>query len=301
MKLTVLVLMSISVVRAAEPARPKITGVAHIGFYAKDFDASAKYYRDLLGFEQAYVLDAARVFKINDRQFVELYPEREPNTDRLHHIALETEDAEKMRRYLAARGITVPERVGKDAFGNRTFDVQDPVGHTVRFVEYVKGGRLMRDRGKHLGPSRIAQRMMHVGVIVTKLEPELKFYTAVLGFREFWRGSSTGETLSWINLRAPDGDEYVELMLYKDAPAPTNRGNAHHLCLEVPDVRASAANLEARPYRKQYTRKIEPRVGRNNRWQVNLFDPDGSRAELMEPNTVNGVPAVSSKAPPPGS
>jgi hypothetical protein len=26
-----------------------------------------------------------------------------------------------------------------------------------------------------------------------------------------------------------------------------------------------------------------PQVGRNRRWQLNLFDPDGSRAELMEP------------------
>jgi hypothetical protein len=26
-----------------------------------------------------------------------------------------------------------------------------------------------------------------------------------------------------------------------------------------------------------------PQVGRNRRWQLNLFDADGSRAELMEP------------------
>jgi hypothetical protein len=29
-----------------------------------------------------------------------------------------------------------------------------------------------------------------------------------------------------------------------------------------------------------------PRIGRNNRWQLNLFDPDGTRTELMEPFTV---------------
>ena len=26
-----------------------------------------------------------------------------------------------------------------------------------------------------------------------------------------------------------------------------------------------------------------PNVGRNGRWQLNLFDPDGTRIELMEP------------------
>ena len=29
-----------------------------------------------------------------------------------------------------------------------------------------------------------------------------------------------------------------------------------------------------------------PQVGRNRRWQLNLFDPDGSRTELMEPYTM---------------
>jgi hypothetical protein len=26
-------------------------------------------------------------------------------------------------------------------------------------------------------------------------------------------------------------------------------------------------------------------IGRNRKWQLNLFDPDGTRAELMEPRT----------------
>jgi lactoylglutathione lyase len=33
--------------------------------------------------------------------------------------------------------------------------------------------------------------------------------------------------------------------------------------------------------------------------EVNLFDPDGTRVELMEPNTIDGKPAPSSTAPPP--
>ena len=55
---------------------------------------------------------------------------------------------------------------------------------------------------------------MHVGIIVTKLDPEMKFYKEVLGFTETWRGSSNGTQLSWINLKVPDGDDYIESMLY---------------------------------------------------------------------------------------
>jgi lactoylglutathione lyase len=57
--------------------------------------------------------------------------------------------------------------------------------------------------------------------------------------------------------------------------------------------------LEARPARTNYPRPIEVKVGKNGKRQANLFDPDGTRIELMEPNTVDGKPVPSSTAPPP--
>jgi len=44
---------------------------------------------------------------------------------------------------------------------------------------------------------------------------------------------------------------------------------------------------------------MEIRTGTNRKRQMNLFDPDGTRTELMEPRTVDGKPAVSSTAPAP--
>ena len=61
----------------------------------------------------------------------------------------------------------------------------------------------------------------------------------------------------------------------------------------------AVAHLDERPSRKSYTRPIEPRTGTNRKRQLNLFDPDGTRIELMEPKTVDGVPVPSSTAPPP--
>ena len=40
-------------------------------------------------------------------------------------------------------------------------------------------------------------------------------------------------------------------------------------------------------------------TGINRKRQINLWDPDGTRIEFMEPNTVDGVPTPSSTAPPP--
>ena len=290
---------------AEDTARPRILGVAHIAIYAHDYEKSRAFYRDFLGLEEPYSLatpdekPSMTFFKINERQYLELSPEAAPNTDRLNHISIETDNAEGMRLYLASRGVAVPKQVGKGRIGNSNFNIKDPEGHTVEIVQYKPDGWTVRERGKHLPETRISKRLTHVGIIVTALDPEMKFYADILGFRETWRGSSSGTQLSWVNLKVPDGDDYIEFMLYKDAPAPTLRGTAHHLCLEVPDVAASVAALEAKPYRQQYTRAIEPKVGVNRKRQANLFDPDGTRTELMEPATIDGKPTPPSTAPPP--
>jgi lactoylglutathione lyase len=290
---------------AAEPARPKILGVAHIAVFAHDMEKSRAFYRDFLGFEEPYSLknpDGSMImtfFKVNERQYIELSPEREAGSDRLSHISIETDNAEGMRLYLASRGIKVPEKTPKGRIGNSNFTIKDPAGHGLEIVQYEPDSWTAREKGKYAPDGRISKHMMHVGIIVTELEPEMKFYTEVLGFRETWRGSSKGTVLSWINVKVPDGDDYIEFMLYKDAPAPTARGSAHHLALETPDAAASVAALDAKPSRKEYTRALEVRTGTNRKRQVNIFDPDGTRTELMEPVTVDGKPAPSSSAPPP--
>lgn len=290
---------------AATPQRPRILGVAHISLYAHDYDKSRAFYRDFLGFEEPYSLTkpdgrpSMTFFKINDRQFIELSPEKTPGTDRLNHYALQTDDAEAMRVYLQSRGVAVPNHVPKGRIGNLNFMIKDPEGHSIEIVQYPPDSWTSKTRGKYMSDAAISNRLWHVGVIATQFDKEMRFYEDVLGFQEIWRGSSTGKVLSWVNLKVPDGTDYIELMLYKEEPGADRRGSAHHLCLQVPDVAASVAKLNAKPYRKLYTRPIEIHTGKNRKRQANLFDPDGTRTELMESHTVDGVPAPSSKAPPP--
>ena len=97
--------------------RPPIIGVAHISLYVHDVDQSRHFYKDFLGYEEPFKLDkpdgalSLTFIKVNDRQYIELAPETQPGADRLNHISVETTDAEAMRRYLAARGIKVPDAV----------------------------------------------------------------------------------------------------------------------------------------------------------------------------------------------
>ena len=285
---------------AAEgPARPHITGIAHMAIYVHDIEKSRAFYRDFLGYDEPYHLDnpdgslAMTFFKVNERQYIEVFPEKAAGTDRLYHIAIETDNAEGLRQYLAAKGVTVPDKVTVGRIKNENFNIADPDGHTVEIVQYMPDSWTVREQGKYL-PDRVSSRMMHVGILVGSLAPATQFYGGILGFEEFWRGSQSDKVLNWVNMRVPDGDTYIEFMLYDQLPAQTARGTAHHMCLEVPDIDKAKAWLEARPAIKQYTRPLEIRTGVNRKRQLNLYDPDGTRLELMEPHTVDGKPAPSS-------
>lgn len=124
----------------------------------------------------------------------------------------------------------------------------------------------------------------------------------MLGFTETWRGGANPNELSWINMKAPDGADYVELMLYRSPSNESSWGTKNHLSLVVPDMEKAVAELESSPYYKTYETYGKPltiHTGVNGKRQVNLYDPDGTRVELMEPNTVTGKPTPSSTAPPP--
>ncbi|MCX6613421.1 MAG: VOC family protein, partial [Acidobacteria bacterium] len=280
--------------------RPKILGVSHIALFVHDIEKSREYYRDLLGYKEVFQLDnpngtlSLTFVKVNDRQYIELFPEKAPNTDRLNHISIEVDDAEAMRLYLASKGIKVPDKVGKGRVKNSNFNVKDAEGHTLEIVQYEPDGWTIRDKGKAIDGPRISTRMPHLGILVGALEPQLKFYRDILGFEETWRGSRDGKVLNWVNLKVPDGDDYLEFMLYDEKPAPTARGTQHHICLEGADIDKSLADLKSRPAAKNYTKPLEIRTGINRRRQLNLYDPDGTRTELMEPNTVDGKKVLSS-------
>jgi catechol 2,3-dioxygenase-like lactoylglutathione lyase family enzyme len=290
---------------AAEPVRPHVTGLSHVALWVHDVEQSRRFYKDFLGFDEPYSLTnsngslALTFIKINDRQAIELFPERETNSDRLYHISLETDDAEAMRIWLAAKGVKVPDKVGKGRIGNLNFNVHDPDGHTVEIVQYAPDGWTRREQGKFMPDTRISARMMHTGILVGDLDASLKFYHDILGGTETWRGGQTNKPLSWVNVKLADSPDYVEFMLYETLPDPARRGTAHHICLEVADVEKTLAILKERAERCHYTRTMEIKTGINRKRQINVYDPDGTRVELMEPNTVDGKPAPSSTAPPP--
>jgi catechol 2,3-dioxygenase-like lactoylglutathione lyase family enzyme len=304
--LTMMILCAASTAFAADsPQRPPITGLSHIALYVHDISKTRDFYKKFLGFDEPYWINNPdgsvhlTWIKINDDQSIELFPEKEAGSDRLYHIALLTPDATAMRDYLAAQGVTVPDKVGTGKIGNSNYFIKDPDGHIVEIVQYQENGWTRLNKGKFLPDTRISTHMPHVGILVGDVDAANAFYGGVLGFKEIWRGAKKPDQLSWIHERVPDGTDFIEFMLYSELPAPNDRGRVHHLCLEVPDMKKAKAILEERAASIGYTKPMDIAIGINRKKQLNLWDPDGTRVELMEPHTVDGIAAPPSTAPVP--
>ena len=287
---TLLCLLLVFTAGAAADELP-ITGLAHVGFRVSDLDKARGFYDGILGYQQAFEIRNEKgeillvYFKVNDDQYIEIFPGLPADQDvRLTHIAMVTPDIEKLRGMLAERGVDSPKpRRGRD--GNLNFSIQDPDGNRLEFVQYLPDSLHWKARGKFLGQRRISGHLLHAGVTVANVDAAMAFYGDKLGFRETWRGGPADQEIRWINMRMPGpGGDYVEFMLYSKPPNRQQLGSMHHICLEVPDIQAARRKAAERGVPDQ--ERFRPRVGRNKRWQLNLFDPDGSRTELMEPRTV---------------
>jgi lactoylglutathione lyase len=88
-------------------------------------------------------------------------------------------------------------------------------------------------------------------------------------------------------------------MLYGAMPPVSQWGGRNHIALEVPDIAKATAVLKARAAQVGYGKDLAVKVGVNGKRQMNMFDPDGTRVELMEPFTADGKPVLPSTAPPP--
>jgi catechol 2,3-dioxygenase-like lactoylglutathione lyase family enzyme len=275
---------------ATAAERPPIVGISHIAFRVGDLARARAFYQDLLGYEELYRVDGSTsperiAFKINDRQYLEIVPGLLPGQDdRLSHVAFETTDVVALRTFLGEKGVkaTEPE---KDAAGDRVVRTTDPDGHAVEFVQYVPGSWTAKAKGTSAGARRISARLLHVGLMVGEAAAADRFYKDVLGFSEIWRGGTSESVTSWINMRVPEGTDYLEYMLVGGAVDRERLGVLHHVALMVPDIQAALETVRSRPGGTDPKTVRMPQIGRNNRWQLNLFDPEGSRCELMEPFT----------------
>lgn len=263
------------------PSRPRITGISHVAFRVSDAAAARRFYRELLGLSEATASrDGRQQYMVGSHQYLSIQPGLPPNEDeRLLHLAFATPDVGALSAYLKSRGLDV--RQPSDRCHESAIQVTDPDGHTIEFVQHEFPPPPPTAAGHAL-----SNRLLHAGLVIHDEQRAHTFYRDVLGFSEIWRGGRPEGVTSWINMRVPDGTDYLEYMLAAKAPDRRQRGSMHHACLRVADIQTAWETVAGRREASVRVRMNPPSVGVNGRWQLNLFDPDGTRIELMEPFTI---------------
>ncbi|HEV2687861.1 MAG TPA: VOC family protein [Bryobacteraceae bacterium] len=279
MKLLALIGVAVSLAAQTPAQPPRIIGVAHMAYYVSDLGKARAYYRDFLGFEEAFCLKNAdgaehiAFIKINDRQFIELYAEAPKNHGFLHDVGFETRDATSLRTTLASLGVKVPDTLAKDQTGDLSFEITDPFGFAIQIVQYQPDSWTGRARGKFMPATRISTHIDHVGILMGDREAGAKFYSDSFGFVKEGDGSKQ---------RIGDGPDRFELGFERKPPVEARFHVKNHICLSVPDVPKIADMLRAKPAAKNF-REIETHVLDNGKHVAELYDLDGNRVELMEP------------------
>jgi catechol 2,3-dioxygenase-like lactoylglutathione lyase family enzyme len=261
--------------------RPAITGISHLTLFADDMAKSKKFYASLLGWDPIPPIGANSGirFYANHVQYVELISAPSPGlTDRLDSVGFSTADADALRRYLGAHGVSVPRAVTVEKDGNRHFLVHDPEGNKVEFVQ----------EGNHppaipkSASQRLSTHIMHAGYVVRNRPALDHFYKDLLGFHLYWQGGHPESRTDWVMMQVPNGTDWIEYMLYLPAtPSRTQLGSANHLAPGVVSVAELQRRLEQRGWKP--AANTNPQIlGVDGKMQLDLTDPDGTRVEFME-------------------
>ena len=272
-----LILLVLTLAAFAQTQRPHITGIDHVCFYTTAPDGVKHLYVDILGLAAADPIESGETVRyISGKQWVGYSPAPDPKaTDRMDHVAFATDNISALRRYLIEKGIK-PGQIEGRSDHSLTLTVKDPEGHKIEFVERSK------DEVVPTPPASAAShRMIHTGFIVYNRDAADHFYRETLGFRPYWHGGMKDDVTDWVSLQVPDGTDWLEYMLNQPAhPDLQLTGVMNHISYGVADMAKAQALLESHGWKTHGEEHAQ--MGRDGKRQLNVFDPDHTRIELME-------------------
>jgi catechol 2,3-dioxygenase-like lactoylglutathione lyase family enzyme len=264
-----------------QPKRQRITGIDHVSIYVSDLNKSRQFYSEFLGLtigcpqytgpETCFLVSPG-----DQRVLLERAP-MQTETSRLQNwlaeIAFATDNLTQTRHYLLAHG-TFPGAIQKDSDGAQYFRVLDPEGNSIAFVQRPPLRVVHAVASKQIGT-----HLIHAGFVVKDMAAENRFYVGLLGFRLYWYGGFKDDTTDWYELQVPNGSDWIEYMLNISANADHKElGVQNHLSFGVKDVHAAARRL-----RLNGLQTFDgPEIGRDGKDSLDVYDPDGTRFEIME-------------------
>ena len=271
--------------------RPKITGLSHLAVYTSNPEATEHFYRDVIGAVKLSDPENPQGvrYSLSDTQFIEVLPlPAGAGINRLDHSAWNTENAEQLRRYLAANNWKTPEKVEKGSDGSHWFEVLDPEGNKVQFVQLPPHSKPL------VAPDVMGHHIIHIGFLVHSRDAEDTFYRTLLDFRPYWWGGRNKGKVDWVSEQSPDSPDWLEYMLVSDPgtgiPANMSKmylGVLDHFSIGENSVDDTLAKLKESGRLANAGRLAgmpasnSTQVGLDGKGQLNLFDPDWIRVEFM--------------------
>jgi catechol 2,3-dioxygenase-like lactoylglutathione lyase family enzyme len=216
------------------PPPANLAGIAHVALRVSDLARSRAFYQKL-GFEQAFAFTmfgftTEAFLKINDRQFIEIYPPQPSQSIGFMHLCFESTDLAALNRAYLARNLS-PTPVKRAGAGNLLFTMVGPEQQLIEYTQYMPDSLHSKDHGQHLGANRISTEMYGVTLRMEDPVAARAFYEQMLGFHESRNALEPG----LIPLLLPgSSNEVVEI----------NPG-VDQVLLSVPSVRRAAAQLNA--------------------------------------------------------
>jgi catechol 2,3-dioxygenase-like lactoylglutathione lyase family enzyme len=278
------------------PQRPRIFGIAQVTVYTTRPVAAQAFYNKVLHImEPTNCAHCDRVmanprYAVNHEQLVGVYSTSNAPRNLVAELTFATDDISALRRYLEFHKVvvTAPNKPDVRKLGGMPLTVSYPEGHKISFIQWRQGtpGVTQETIGR--------QEIIHAGFIVKDRATEDTFYKDVLGFHVYWHGGMKDGTDDWVDMQVPDGTDWLEYMLNVPDNADVHtRGVMDHMAVGVHDIHATYDELVARGVKF----REKPQIGRDGKWQLNLYDPDQTRVEFME-RTPTNAPCCSSYAGP---
>jgi len=239
-------------------------GIAHAAIRVADLARSRDFYQKL-GFEEAFSMSKDGVptqsfLKINDRQFIELYP-RNYIDDPLGfmHVCFESEEIEALNHFYTNRGLS-PKPVRKAGAGNLLFTMEGPEQQNIEYTQYMPGSKHTLDQGQHLGANRLSENLVAVGIEMKNPAAAVAFYREKLAFKPVHAFES-----EQIGLELPgQSHQHIEI-------GPHAQGSAFQLVFSVLNLRETELQLKSRD--------IEFNKEKASLW---ILDPDGNRIVFVK-------------------
>ncbi|HKW63089.1 MAG TPA: VOC family protein [Candidatus Acidoferrum sp.] len=195
-------------------------------------------------------------------------------TNFISEIIFSADNVRVLRRYLKENKIQIVEPAENENRAERYLSVIDPEGHRIGFTQNVGV-----PGSKPLVVHSTSLHLIHAGFIVHDRAATEHFYKDILGFRPYWHGGMKDDQTDWVSMQVPDGTDWLEFMVNVEPDADQKlRGIMNHIAIGVTDIHAEQKKLQDAGVKLTE----EPQIGRDGKWQLNLYDPDLTRIEFME-------------------